>query len=199
MSSAINGASVARGTSFLKDKMNELVFAKGVNIIDDPHRLRGLRSASFDDEGLATTKRNIIDDGRLTTWFLDLRSAKQLGLKSTGHASRGVSSAPSPSSSNLYLAPGAQTLDDMIKDITQGFFVTELIGMGVSGITGDYSRGASGFWIENGELTYAVSEVTVAGNLLDMFKTLTPASDLEFRHGLDAPSVRIDGLTIAGV
>jgi len=198
MSSAINGSSIARGTSFLKDKMGEQIFAPGVNVIDDPHRMRGLRSASFDDEGLATLKRNIIDDGCLTTWFLDLRSARQLGLESTGHASRGVSSPPSPSSSNLYLAPGAQSVTDMIKDIQQGLFITDLIGMGVNGVTGDYSRGASGFWIENGELTYAVSEVTVAGNLNDIFKNLTPASDLEFRHGLDAPSVRIDGLTIAG-
>jgi len=198
MSSAINGSSIARGTSFLKDKMGEQLFASGVNVIDDPHRMRGLRSAAFDDEGLATHTRNIIEDGRLTTWFLDLRAARQLGLKPTGHASRGVSSPPSPSSSNLYLAPGEQSVEDMIKDIQQGLFITDLIGMGVNGVTGDYSRGASGFWIENGELTYAVSEVTVAGNLIDMFKNLTPANDLEFRHGLDAPSVRLDGLTIAG-
>ena len=198
MSSAINGSSIARGTSFLKDKMGEQIFASGVNIVDDPHRMRGLRSASFDDEGLTTHKRNIIEDGRLTTWFLDLRSARQLGLEPTGHASRGVSSPPSPSSSNLYLEPGTVSLADMIKDIKEGFFITDLIGMGVNGITGDYSRGASGFWIENGELTYAVSEVTVAGNLNDIFKNMTPADDLEFRHGLDAPSVRIDGLTIAG-
>jgi len=198
MSSAINGASIARGTSFLIDKMGKPIFAPGVNVIDDPHRMRGLRSAAFDDEGLATTPRNIIEDGILTTWFLDLRSARKLGLQSTGHASRGVSSAPSPSSSNLYLAPGAQSALDMIKDIKQGLFITDLIGMGVNGVTGDYSRGANGFWIENGELTYAVSEVTVASNLVDMFKNLTPANDLEFRHGLDAPSVRIDGMTIAG-
>jgi len=199
LSSAINGASIARGTSFLKDKMGEQIFAPGITVVDDPHRLRGLRSAPFDDEGLATTKRDLIEDGRLTTWVMDLRSARQLGLESTGHASRGVSSAPSPSCSNLYLSPGLQSVKDMIKDIEQGFFITELIGMGVSTITGDYSRGASGFWIENGVLTHAVSEVTVAGNLTDIFKNLTPASDLEFRYGMDAPSVRVDGMTIAGI
>lgn len=199
LSSAINGSGVARGTSFLKDKMGEQIFAPGVTIVDDPHRIRGLRSAPFDDEGLATKPHNVIDDGRLTTWFLDLRSARQLGLESTGHASRGVSSPPSPSASNLYLAPGDASLEDMIKDIDQGFFITDLIGMGVNGVTGDYSRGASGFWIENGELAYPVSEVTVASNLNDMFKALTPADDLVFRYGVDAPSVRIDGMTIAGV
>lgn len=199
LSGAINGAGVARGTSFLKDKMGEQIFAPGVNVIDDPHRMRGLRSAPFDDEGLATIRRNVIEDGALTTWFLDLRSARQLGLTSTGHASRGVSSPPSPSASNLYLAPGEQSLENMIKDIDQGFFITDLIGMGVNNVTGDYSRGASGFWIENGEITHPISEVTVASNLIDMFKALTPADDLVLRYGVDAPSVRVDGMTIAGV
>lgn len=199
LSSAINGSGVARGTSFLKDKMGAQLFAPGITVVDDPHRLRGLRSAPFDDEGLATQKRDFIEDGRLTSWFLDLRSARQLGLQSTGHASRGVSSPPSPSASNLYLAPGAQTLEAMIKDIDQGFFITDLIGMGVNGVTGDYSRGASGFWIEKGEITHAVSEVTVASNLIDMFKALTPANDLVFRYGVDTPSVRIDAMTIAGL
>ena len=198
LSGAINGSSIARGTSFLQDKMGEAVFAAGVNIIDDPHRMRGLRSSAFDDEGLPTTARNIIDDGKLTTWFLDLRSARQLGLESTGHAGRGVSSPPSPSASNLYLAASDVSVEDLIKDIKAGFFITELIGMGVNTVTGDYSRGASGFWIENGEITHSVSEVTVAGNLTDMFKRLTPANDLEFLYGVDAPSVRIDGMTLAG-
>lgn len=199
LSSAINGAGVARGTSFLKDKMGEQLFAPGITVTDDPHRLRGLRSAPFDDEGLATAKRNIIEDGCLTTWFLDLRSARQLGLESTGHASRGVSSTPSPSASNLFLEPGEQSLEDMIKDIDEGFFITDLIGMGVNGVTGDYSRGASGFWIEKGEITHPVSEVTVASNLIDIFKAITPASDLVLRYGVDTPSMRIDGMTIAGV
>jgi len=198
LSGAINGSSIARGTSFLKDKMGEDIFAPNVTIVDDPHRMRGLRSAAFDDEGLPTQKRNIIDQGKLTTWFLDLRSARQLGLQSTGHAGRGVSSPPSPSASNLYLEAGSLSVAELIKDIKAGFFVTDLIGMGVNGVTGDYSRGASGFWIENGELTHAVSEVTVASNLIDMFKALTPADDLTFRYGLDAPSVRIDAMTFAG-
>lgn len=198
LSSAINGSSISRGTSFLQERMGEAIFNSGVNIVDDPHRVRGLRSSSFDDEGLATTRRNIIDDGSLTTWFLDLRSARQLGLQSTGHAGRGVSSPPSPSASNLYLEAGDISVEELIKDIKSGLFITELIGMGVNGVTGDYSRGASGFWIENGEITHPVSEITVAGNLTDMFKSLTPADDLEFLYGVDAPSVRIDGMTLAG-
>jgi len=198
LSGAINGSSIARGTSFLKDKMGEEIFAPGVTIVDDPHRIRGLRSAAFDDEGLPTQRRNIIDQGKLTTWFLDLRSARQLGLESTGHAGRGVSSPPSPGASNLYLEAGALSVAELIKDIKAGFYVTELIGMGVNTVTGDYSRGASGFWIENGVLTHAVSEVTVAGHLSDMFKSLTPADDLEFLYGVDAPTVRIEGMTLAG-
>lgn len=198
LSGAINGSSIARGTSFLKDKMGEDIFAPGVTIIDDPHRIRGLRSAAFDDEGLPTQKRNVIDQGKLTTWFLDLRSARQLGLESTGHAGRGVSSPPSPGASNLYLEAGSISVAELIKDIKAGFYVTELIGMGVNTVTGDYSRGASGFWIENGEITHAVSEVTVAGHLSDMFKSLTPANDLEFLYGVDAPTVRIEGMTLAG-
>lgn len=198
LSGAINGSSIARRTSFLKDKMGEAIFADGVNIIDDPHRMRGLRSAAFDDEGLATQKRNVIDDGKLTTWFLDLRSARQLGLESTGHAGRGVSSPPSPSASNLYLDAGSLSVEELIKDIKEGFLVTELIGMGVNNTTGDYSRGASGFWIQNGVIAHAVSEVTVAGHLTEMFKNLTPANDLEFLYGVDAPTVRIEGMTLAG-
>jgi len=198
LSGAINGSSIARGTSFLKDKMGEDIFAPGVTIVDDPHRVRGLRSAAFDDEGLPTRRRNIIDQGKLTTWFLDLRSARQLGLQSTGHAGRGVSSPPSPGASNLYLEAGAQSVAELIKDIKAGFYVTELIGMGVNTVTGDYSRGASGFWIENGILTHPVSEVTVAGHLSEMFKSLTPADDLEFLYGVDAPTVRIEGMTLAG-
>jgi len=198
LSGAINGSSIARGTSFLKESMGKDICAPNVTIVDDPHRMRGLRSAAFDDEGLATQRRNIIDQGKLTTWFLDLRSARQLGLKSTGHAGRGVSSPPSPGASNLYLAAGELSVAELIKDIKAGFFVTELIGMGVNTVTGDYSRGASGFWIENGEITHPVSEVTVAGHLSEIFKSLTPANDLEFLYGVDAPTVRIEGLTLAG-
>ncbi|MBF0249524.1 MAG: TldD/PmbA family protein [Alphaproteobacteria bacterium] len=198
LSGAINGSSIARGTSFLKDMLGKDVFAPGVTVVDDPHRMRGLRSAPFDDEGLPTARRDVVDSGRLTTWLMDLRSARQLGLASTGHASRGVSSPPSPSATNFYFAPGALTPKQLMADIKAGFYVTELIGMGVNSVTGDYSRGASGFWIEDGEIAHAVSEVTVAGNLKDMFKALTPADDLVFRYGVDAPTVRIDGMTLAG-
>jgi PmbA protein len=199
LSGAINGAGIARGTSFLKDKLNQRIFGADVSIIDDPHRPRGLRSKPFDGEGLANQRRALIDQGVLTGWVLDLRSARQLGLKSTGHASRGTSSPPSPSLTNLYMAAGKLSPQEMIGGVLNGFYVTELIGMGVNGITGDYSRGAGGYWIEHGELTFPVNEVTIAGNLTDMFLNLTPASDLEFRHGTDAPTIRIDGMTVAGV
>jgi PmbA protein len=198
LSGAINGAAVARGTSFLKDKMGAKLFPDGVTIIDDPHRPRGLRSKPFDAEGLANAKRAVIDNGTLTTWFLDLGSARKLGLASTGHAARGSASPPSPAATNLYMAPGKVSRAALIGEIDEGFLVTELIGMGVSIITGDYSRGASGFWIEKGEIAYPVSEITVAGNLKDMFARLTPADDLVFRSGADAPTLRIDGMTVAG-
>ncbi len=198
LSSAINGASIARDTSFLKDKMGQRIFQSSVNVIDDPHRLRGLRSKPFDGEGVANQKRRIIEDGVLTTWFLDLRSSRQLGLQTTGHASRGAGGPPSPSATNLYMEAGDMTPAELMADIKSGLYVTELIGFGINGLTGDYSRGASGYWIENGEIAYPVSEVTVAGNLNDMFQNLTPANDLEFRYGVDAPTIRIDGLTVAG-
>jgi PmbA protein len=198
LAGAINGASIARGTSFLKDKMGERIFADGVTVIDDPHRRRGLRSKPFDAEGLPNGRIAVIDAGRLTTWMLDLASARKLGLKPTGHAARGTASPPAPSSTNLYMENGKVSRGDMIEAIGEGFLVTEMIGMGVSIVTGDYSRGASGFWIEKGEIAYPVSEITIAGNLKDMFRNLTPADDLEFRTGTDAPTVRIDGMTVAG-
>ena len=198
LASAISGPAIARGTSFLKDRLGEPVFAAGVTVTDDPLRLRGLRSKPFDGEGVTTRARDIVSNGTLTTWLLDQRSARQLGLATTGHAARGTSSPPSPSPTNLYLAPGTQSPDALIADIESGLYVTELIGMGVNGITGDYSRGAVGFWIEDGALAHPVSEVTVAGNLKDMFKAITPADDLVFRYGVDAPTLRIDGMTVAG-
>ena len=140
----------------------------------------------------------MIEDGVLKTWLLDSRAARQLGLSTTGHASRGTSSPPAPAPTNLYLEPGPLSPEEMIKEIGTGLLVTEMMGMGVSMVTGDYSRGATGFWIEHGEVAYPVSEVTVAGNLKDMFRNLTPANDLQFRYGADAPSLRIDGLTVAG-
>jgi PmbA protein len=196
--SAISGPGVARGTSFLKDKLGQQLFARGIAVIDDPHKPRGLRSRPFDGEGLPSARRAFIEDGVLTSWLLDLASARQLGLKSTGHAARGTSSPPSPSPTNLWFEPGPVTAQELLGDIAQGFYVTELMGMGVNGVTGDYSRGAAGFWIEGGELAYPVSEVTVAGNLKDMFRHLTAASDLEFKTGIDSPTLRIDGMTVAG-
>jgi PmbA protein len=198
LSAAINGISVARGTSFLKDKMAKAVFADAITIVDDPHRARGLGSKPFDGEGLANERRKVIDAGRLSTWILDLSSARQLGLASTGHAARGTSAVPSPSTTNLYLEAGALSPAELMSDIGAGLYVTELIGMGVNNLTGDYSRGAAGFWIENGEITHPVSEVTIAGNLKDMFANLTAADDLEFRYAINAPTLRIDGMTVAG-
>ena len=195
---AINGAAIARGTSFLKDKLHQRIFAPGVAVIDDPHRQRGLRSKPFDGEGLPNRRMAFVEDGVLTTWILDLRSARQLGLKSTGHAARGTAAPPSASPTNLWLEPGKLSPQELMADIKQGFYVAELMGMGVNGITGDYSRGAAGFWIENGALAHPVSEVTVAGNLKDMFRNLTAASDLEFKVGMDAPTIRIEGMTLAG-
>jgi PmbA protein len=195
---AINGASIARKTSFLKDRLGQEVFDKSVSIIDDPLRRRGLRSRPFDAEGVAVKPFAFIDKGVLTSWVLDSATARELGLQTNGHAQRGVSSSPSPGSYNLHMTPGALTPAQLMSDIKEGFYVTDLIGSGVNGVTGDYSRGASGFWIENGELTFAVSEITIAGHLNDIFKSLTPANDLEFRYGVNAPTVRIEGLTIAG-
>ncbi|MDX1541534.1 MAG: TldD/PmbA family protein [Geminicoccaceae bacterium] len=196
--SAISGPAVARGTTFLKDRMGDQVFASGIRIVDDPFRPDGLRSRSFDAEGFKGERRYLVDDGRLTTWLLDLASARQLGLASTGHAARGVGSAPSPAPTNTWLEPGEPTPEELIREVGTGFYVTEMLGMGISYVTGDYSRGAAGFWIEGGELAYPVSEVTIAGTLQDIFLHLTPANDLEFRYGIDAPTLRIDGLTVAG-
>jgi PmbA protein len=198
LASAIGGPSVARGTTFLKDQLGQQIFAEGVTIIDDPLRADGLRSRPFDAEGIPVRRRALVENGRLTTWLLDLASARQLGLETTGHATRGASGVPTPVPSNVWLAPGEASPQQLIVDIEQGFYVVQMLGMGVNPVTGDYSRGAAGFWIENGELGAPVSEVTVAGNLLDMFARLEPANDLEFRYGIDAPTLRIDGMTVAG-
>ena len=198
LAGAITGSAIARGTSFLKDSLGQQVLPAGINVIDDPLRLRGLRSRAVDGEGIATSRRAIIDKGVLTTWLMDLRSARQLGLASTGHASRGVSSPPSPGTSNFYMEAGTLSPEEMIAEVGTGFYVTGLMGQGINMVTGDYSRGASGFWIENGEIAYPVNEATIAGNLKDMFLNLTAASDLEFRFGTDAPTLRIDGMTVSG-
>ena len=195
---AISGPSIARGTSFLKDKLGQRIFPEAITITEDPHRQRGHRSKPFDAEGLANRRRALIDKGVLTTWLLDLRSARQLGLKSTGHAARGTASPPSPAATNIWIEPGRDSPAELMADIKSGFYVTELMGMGVNGLTGDYSRGAAGFWIENGQVAFPVSEMTVAGNLKDMFARMIAANDLEYRTGADAPTLRIDDLTVAG-
>jgi PmbA protein len=199
LASAINGSAIARRTSFLRERLGDKLFANGIVIIDDPLRPRGLRSHPFDGEGVTVKKRALIENGVLKTWLLDCATARELGLVTTGHAQRGVSSTPSPAPSNLHLEPGPMTPEELTADIEKGFYVTDLIGMGVNLVTGDYSRGAAGFWIENGKCTYPVSEVTIAGHLNEIFLNLTPANDLEFRFGANAPTTRIEGLTLAGL
>ncbi|MBV9990981.1 MAG: TldD/PmbA family protein [Alphaproteobacteria bacterium] len=198
LSSAISGNSIARGVSFLKDAMGQKIFAAGIRVVDDPHRMRGLRSKPFDGEGVANKRRALIEDGVLTTWLLDCASARQLGLETTGHAARGTGGPPAPSPTNLYMEAGRLSPEALIADIKEGLYVTDLMGMGVNQVTGDYSRGAAGFWIENGCVAFPVAEVTIAGNLKDMFTNLTPADDLMFRYSVNAPTLRVEGMTVAG-
>lgn len=198
LASAISGPAVARGTTFLQDKLGERVFTSGVTIVDDPLRPFGLRSRAFDAEGLLAERRLLVDRGILTTWLLDCASARQLGLPTTGHAVRGVSSAPAPAPTNAYVEPGRAGPTELMSDINEGLYIVQMLGMGVNYVTGDYSRGAAGFWIENGVIGWPVSEVTIAGNMAEMFGHLTPANDLEFRYGIDAPTLRVDGMTVAG-
>ena len=197
LSGAISGQAITRKTSFLLESLGTRIFAEGISVRDDPHRPHGLRSRPFDGEGLPVSPCAIIEDGMLETWLLDSASARQLNLEPTGHAARGVGGAPGVSTSNLYMEAGAVPVATLIGDIASGVYVTELIGQGVNGVTGDYSRGAAGFRIENGELTTPVAEFTIAGNLRDMFLHLTPASDLEFRYGINVPTLRVDSMTVA--
>jgi PmbA protein len=198
LASAANGGSVARKTSFLREKLGQRICAPGIDIVDDPLRRRGQRSRSFDAEGVATRVIKLVEDGVLKTWLLDCATARELDLQTTGHAQRGVSSVPSPGPSNLYLAPGSQSPEQLVAEIEDGFYITDLIGQGVNLVTGDYSRGAAGFWIEKGQRTFPVSEVTIAGHLGEIFASLTPANDLTFRYGTNAPTLRVEGLTVAG-
>ena len=198
LAGAISGSSVARGSSFLKNALGTKIFNEQVQIIDDPHRLRGLASRPFDGEGVANKKRTLVENGVLTSWLLDMRSANKLKLQTTGHAARGIASPPSPSATNLYMENGSITPQAMIADIKSGLYVTDTFGMGINTVTGDYSQGAAGIWIENGELAYPVSEITIAGHLSAMFAAATPADDLVFRYASNAPTLRIDGMTIAG-
>ena len=198
LASAINGAAIARGTSFLKDSMGEQVTSAGLTFIDDPLRPRGMASRLFDGEGLPVARRAMVEDGVLKSWFLDIASATKLGLTPNGQAARGMGSAPSPGSSNFYLENGDLSLEALIAEIDEGFLVTEMMGSSVDMITGDYSRGAGGFWISSGKVSHPVSEVTIAGNLKDMFKAITRANDIDMRKSTAAPSLRIDGMTVAG-
>jgi PmbA protein len=196
--SAISGSAIARKTSFLLGREGETLFAPGILVRDDPHRPRGLRSRAFDGEGLPTAARDIVTGGRVTGWLVESAAGRQLGLAPTGHASRGSSGAPGVSASNLWLEAGIASPEELISDIKLGLYVTELIGMGVNILTGDYSRGAGGFMIRDGALAEPVSEATIAGHLVDMFRAMVPANDLSFRQATNAPSVRIDGMTVAG-
>ena len=195
---AITGGAIARKTSFLLGREDEPVFPEGITIRDDPHKRRGLRSKPFDGEGVATRARDLVAGGRVTGWLLDSASARQLGLEPTGHASRGIGGPPGASATNVDLLPGAVGKDELIADIGRGLYVIELIGQGVNQVTGDYSRGASGFIIENGQIAGPVAEITIAGNLIDMFRTLVAANDLEQRRATNVPTLRVEGMTVAG-
>lgn len=195
---AITGPAITRKTSFLLDHEGKPVFGPGVTITDDPHRRRGLRSKPFDGEGVATGPGKLFDGGRLTGWLLDSASARQLGREPTGHATRGIGGTPGASATNVDMLPGTLSVDELIADIRLGVYVTELIGQGVNPVTGDYSRGATGFLIENGQIAGPVAEITIAGNLIEMFRALVPASDLEHRRAVNVPTIRIEGMTVAG-
>ncbi len=198
LATAINGANISRGTSFLKDCLGKQVARSGLNFIDDPLRPRGLGSRLFDGEGLAAKRRGLVDNGFLTGWFLDLASATKLGMTPTGNARRGLSSAPSPGPSNFYIDNSTISRDDLIADINEGFLITEMIGSSVDLITGDYSRGAGGFWISRGKIAHPITEATIAGNLKDMFMQITAADDIDLRDSIASPSLYLDSLMVAG-
>ncbi len=195
---AANGSAIVRGASWLRDALGEAVLPEGLTLTDDPRRVRAFASRPFDDEGLPTAAREIVADGRLTGWTLDLGTARRLGLKSTASASRGLSSPPSPATTNLALTQGAATRADLIAEMGTGLLVTSMLGSTINPTTGDYSRGASGFWVERGEIAYPVNECTIAGNLRDMLRTIRPANDARLHLSWVVPSLLVDGLTIAG-
>ena len=197
LAGAITGSAIARKSSFLMGKLGERVFGKGITIHDDPLRKRGLRSRAFDGEGLSVRAMDIVADGVLTTWLAASADARQLGIAPTGHAIRGVSGAPGSGPSNFYLAAGQRPREELLAAFPRAILITELIGQGVNGVTGDYSRGAAGYLVENGEIAGPVAEITIASNLKDMFMTLEPASDLRFRRGVDSPTVLVPEMTVA--
>jgi PmbA protein len=194
---AISGSSIARKTSFLQEKLGQRIFAEGVTIVDDPLRLRGLRSRPFDGEGVRVSRQELVSAGVLGTWIAESASARQLGIQPTGHAARGVGGSPGASPSNLYLDVGSRSREQLLTAFPEAVLIIELIGQGVNPVTGDYSRGAVGFMVRGGEIAEPVAEITIASNLLDMFATLEPASDLEFRRGMDAPTILIPEMTVA--
>ena len=196
-SAAITGSAIARKTSFLRDRLGTRVFGEGVTIVDDPLRPRGLRSRPFDAEGVKVSRKELVSGGILNQWIADSAAARQLGIEPSGHASRGVGGAPSASPSNLYIEAGRRTREELLASFPEALLVIELIGQGVNGVTGDYSRGAAGFMIRGGEIAEPVAEITIAGNLVDMFASLEPASDLEFRRGIDAPTILVPEMTVA--
>jgi PmbA protein len=198
LAGAITGSAIARKTSFLLDALETQIFARGITIVDDPLRRRGLGSKPFDGEGLPTARRELVKDGVLTGWLLDSAAARQLGLAPTGNAQRGIGGPPGVGTTNFYMEPGQLSPAMLMKDIKRGLYVTELIGQGVNGVTGDYSRGAAGFLIEDGIIGAPLAEITIAGNLKAMFANLTPANDLSFERATDVPTIRIDGMTVAG-
>lgn len=197
--SGVNGSSISRGTSFLVDNMDKKIFNPNINIIDDPFIIRGQGSRPFDAEGIEGSKLNMIEKGILKNYFLDLQTASKLNMKTTARAIRGLSSSPSPSITNLYIEAGDNSLEDMIKSVKRGLLITEVFGHGANIITGDYSQGASGFLIENGEITSPVSEITIASNLKTIFSHMIPASDLKFESNINSPSLFIERMTVAGV
>jgi len=196
LSGAINGSSVASRTSFLQDKLGQQIFGKGVTIVDDPFRPRGLRSRPFDGEGVRVSRREMVGDGVLNSWMATSAAARQLGIAPTGHAARGAGGAPGASPSNLFVEAGTRTVEELLAAFPEAILVTEMIGHGTNLVTGDYSRGASGFMVRAGEIAEPVAEITIASNLIDMFATLEPASDLEFRRGIDAPTILIPEMTV---
>src|SRR5438270_8446640 len=193
---AISGSSIARKTSFLQDKLGASVFGSGVTIVDDPLRPRGLRSRPFDAEGVRVSRRELVSRGVLNSWIAESASARQLGIEPTGHAARGVGGAPGASPSNLTIEPGARSREELLAAFPEAVLIIELIGQGVNGVTGDYSRGAVGFMVRSGEIAEPVAEITIASNLIDIFATLEPANDLEFRRGIDAPTLLIPEMTV---
>lgn len=195
-SGAITGSSVARRTSFLQDKLGTQIFGPGVTIVDDPLRLRGLRSRPFDGEGVRVARRELVSNGILNQWIAESASARQLGIEPTGHAARGGAGAPGAAPSNLYMTAGPRSREELLASYPEAVLIVELIGHGVNGVTGDYSRGAAGFMVRNGEIAEPVAEITIASNLIDMFATLEPANDLEFRRGIDAPTILVPEMTV---